>query len=246
MSSIIAKTEKNKNHPLDIIIVGASGGIGQYLVRSLSQKNRIIGTYFSGTPSDLAGGAKYCKVDVTQPEDVTNFINGIGSSLSMPVLIYAAGISPNNLTAKIENEDWDDTIAVNLTGAMYVSRAILPWMRKLEYGRLIFISSVLSRIAVAGTLGYSATKAGLNSMAKVIAVENASKGITANTIALGYFEIGIINSVPEDYLKNHVIPGIPLRRLGAPSNIAAAVNFIIDSDYLTGSVIDLNGGIISA
>jgi len=245
MNSIISKTEKNKNTLLDIIIVGASGGIGQYLVHEFSKKHRVIGTYFSASPSDLAEGAEYFKVDVTNAQEVTSFLNGIGPSLSMPVMIYAAGISPNNVTSKIVDQDWHDTIAVNLTGAMYFSRAIIPWMRKLEYGRLILVSSVLSRIAVAGTLGYSVTKAGLNSMVKVIAVENASKGITSNAIALGYFEIGIINAVPEDYLKNHVIPEIPLKRLGDPSNITSTVNFIIDSDYLTGSVIDLNGGMIS-
>ena len=245
MNSIISKTEKNKNTLLDIIIVGASGGIGQYLVHEFSKKHRVIGTYFSASPSDLTEGAEYFKVDVTNAQEVTSFLNGIGPSLSMPVMIYAAGISPNNVTSKIVDQDWHDTIAVNLTGAMYFSRAIIPWMRKLEYGRLILVSSVLSRIAVAGTLGYSVTKAGLNSMVKVIAIENASKGITSNAIALGYFEIGIINAVPEDYLKNHVIPEIPLKRLGDPSNITSTVNFIIDSDYLTGSVIDLNGGMIS-
>lgn len=230
---------------MDIIIIGASGGIGQYLVQEFSNKHRVIGTYFSESPSHLAQGAEYFKVDVTHTEEVTNFFNSIGPSLSMPVLIYAAGISPNNVITKIVDQDWHDTLAVNLTGAMYASRAILPWMRKLEYGRLIFVSSVLSRIAVAGTLGYSVTKAGLNSMVKVIAIENASKGITSNAIALGYFEIGIISAVPEDFLKNHVLPEIPLKRLGGPSNITSTINFIIDSDYLTGSVIDLNGGMIS-
>lgn len=246
MSEIVSKTEKNsKNTPLDIIIIGASGGIGQYLVKVFSNNHRVIGTYHSGSATDLTKGAEYFKVDVTNLEEVTGFFNSIGPSLSMPILIYAAGISPNNITVRITDQDWDDTIAVNLTGAMYCSRAILPWMRKLGYGRLIFVSSVLSRIAVAGTLGYTVTKAGLNAMAKVIAVENAAKGITSNAIALGYFEIGIINAVPKDFLNNHVIPEIPLKRLGEPSNISSAVNFIIHSDYLTGSVIDLNGGMVS-
>jgi NAD(P)-dependent dehydrogenase (short-subunit alcohol dehydrogenase family) len=185
MNVIISKTEKNtKTSRLDIIIVGASGGIGQYLVRAFSDKNRVIGTYFSAPPSDLVNGAEYFKVDITNSEEVTSFLNGIGPSLSKPVLIYTPGISPNNVTARIVDQDWADTIAVNLTGAMYSSRAIIPWMRKLDYGRLIFVSSVLSRIAVPGTLGYSVTKAGLCTMAKVIAIENASKGITSNALAL--------------------------------------------------------------
>lgn len=242
----IEKTEqKFKNTPFDIIIVGASGGIGKYLVQTFSNENRVIGTYFSASPSDLVKGAEYFKVDVTNTEEVTNFINNIGPSLAMPVMIYTPGISPNNVTTKIVDQDWNDTLAVNLTGGMYCSRTILPWMRQLKYGRIIFLTSVLSRIAVAGTLGYSVTKSGLCSMAKVIAIENASKGITANAIALGYFDIGIIKAVPKDFLNNHVIPEIPEKRLGNPANIVSAINFIIDSDYLTGSVIDLNGGIVS-
>jgi len=241
MSKITAPIKQ----PLDIIIIGASGGIGQHLVKAFSKKNRVIGTYLSGSTADLVEGAEYFKVDVTNLEEVARFFKDIGPSLSMPIMIYAAGVSPNNITPKIIDKDWTDTIAVNLTGAMYCSRELIPWLRNLAYGRLIFISSVLSRIAVPGTLAYSVTKAGLNAMAKVIAIENAAKGITSNAIALGYFDIGIINAVPKDYLNSHVIPEIPLKRLGEPVNIVSTVNYIIDSDYLTGSVIDLNGGIIS-
>jgi len=220
MAVVHAKKVSNvKNASLDIIIVGASGGIGQYLVHALSNKNRIIGTYYSASSSDLIEGAEYHKVNVANSEEVNNFINSIGPSLSIPVLIYAVGISPNNVTAKIIDEDWNNTIAVNLSGAMYCSRAILPWMKKVKYGRLIYISSVLSRIAVNGTLAYSVTKAGLNSMAKVIASENALNGITSNSVALGYFDVGIISAVPGDYLNKHVLPQIPLQRLGNPAKI---------------------------
>jgi NAD(P)-dependent dehydrogenase (short-subunit alcohol dehydrogenase family) len=246
MNLITSKTDKNtKKSRLDIIIAGSSGGIGQYLVRAFSEGNRVIGTYFSAPPSDLVKGAEYFKVDITSSEEVTIFFNDLGPSLLKPVLIYTAGISPNNVTAKIVDQEWDDTIAVNLTGAMYSSRAIIPWMRKLDYGRFIFISSVLSRIAVPGTLGYSVTKAGLCALTKVIAIENASKDITSNALALGYFDIGIIKAVPGNFLNNNVIPKIPKKHVGDPSNIISAVNFIIDSDYLTGSIIDLNGGMVS-
>ncbi|MDI6743188.1 MAG: SDR family oxidoreductase [Smithella sp.] len=246
MNTFISEADNDiKKSPLDIIIIGASGGIGQYLVKAFSNKNRVIGTYLDGATADLVAGAEYFKVDVSNLEDVSNFFKSIGPSLTMPILIYAAGISLNNITPKITDQDWHDTIAVNLTGAMCCSREILPWMKKLAYGKLIFISSVLSRIAVPGTLAYSVTKAGLNAMAKVIAIENAANGITSNAIALGYFDIGIINAVPQAFLNNQVIPEIPLKRLGEPSNIVSTVNYIIDSDYLTGSVIDLNGGMFS-
>jgi len=168
-----------KQFPQEIILIGSSGGIGQHLVKAFSSKCRILGTYNSGSTVDFLDGAEYYKVDVRKLEEVKNFFNIIGPSLSMPVMLYTAGISPNNITPNIIDQEWQDTIAVNLTGAMYCSREIIPWMRKLAYGRLIFISSVLSRIAVPGTLAYSVTKAGLNAMAKVIAIENAAKGITS-------------------------------------------------------------------
>ena len=101
----------------------------------------------------------------------------------------------------------------------------------------------MSRISVPGTAAYSATKAGLCALARVIAAENAREGITANAIALGYFNVGIISAVPDQYLNDNVIPSIPEGKLGDPSNIVAAIQFVLKADYLTGAVIDLNGGI---
>jgi len=228
-----------------MVIIGASGGIGRYLSRVYSERYRIIGTYFSTPPLQSTRSVNYYELNVCDSEEVTGLLNDIGPSLYNPIVIYTPGISPNNLATRIADEDWNHTIAVNLSGAMYVSRAIIPWMRKLNYGRIIFLSSVLSRIAVPGTLAYSVTKAGLCTMARVIAAENAIEGITVNTIALGYFDIGIIKAVPDAFLKDQVIPKIPLKHLGNPKNIVSAINFVIQSDYLTGSVIDLNGGLFS-
>jgi NAD(P)-dependent dehydrogenase (short-subunit alcohol dehydrogenase family) len=95
-------------------------------------------------------------------------------------------------------------------------------------------------------VAYSVTKAGLGALARVIAVENAKKGVTANALALGYHDVGIINSVPKAFLEEKVIPSIPVGHLGDPVNIRNAVQFLIDSDYVTGATLDINGGIIGA
>lgn len=230
----------------EIIVFGASGGIGQYLVKALSPQHRILGTYRAADPDKLHSGATYFPVDVTDSAAVNQFAETIAPDLKRPVLIYAPGISPNATTHKFTDADWEQTIQTNLTGALRAMRALLPTMRSLGWGRIILVSSVLARLGVPGTIAYSATKAALCAMARVVSAENATKGITANALALGYYSIGIISEVPEQYLQQHVLPRIPKNQLGDPANIVAAVRFVIDADYLTGATIDINGGMIGA
>ena len=233
-----------ESEPHDIIIFGASGGIGQHLVKALRGRHKIIGTYNSSSSDKFAEGAEYYRLDVTDRKSVSDFTIEIHSHLKKPVLIYASGISPNGYVHKIKDEEWDKTLSINLTGAMSASRGLLPRMRELNFGRVIFLSSVLSRISVPGTAGYSVSKIALCALAKVIATENAAKGITANVLALGYFNVGIINAVPESYLKEKVMPSIPNGKLGDPEDIVKAVNFVMTTDYLNGAILDINGGIV--
>lgn len=230
---------------MEMVIFGASGGIGQYLIKHFRNDHKLFGTFFRHDPDTLETGSEYFKVNISDREAMNSFISKIISRLTHPVLIYTPGISPNNVTHNYKDEDWDQTLSINLTGAMLACRGILPRMREVGFGRIVFMSSVLSRISVPGTIAYSATKAALGAMARVIAVENAKKGITANTLALGYHNIGIIREVPEPYLQKQVLPSIPQGKLGDPINILHGINFILQADYLTGATIDINGGIIS-
>jgi len=237
--------EKESGGPLDILRFGASGGIGQSLVRAFREGNRLIGTYCRGDAAKLEPGASDRPVDVTDSRQTAAFLADVMPGLTRPVLIYTIGVSPNRMMHKMTDDDWDHALAINLTGAMRACRGVLPRMREVGFGRIILVSSVLARISVPGTAGYSAAKAGLCALSRVIAVENAKKGVTANTLALGYYNVGIIRDVPEAYLNDHVLPSIPQCALGTPENIAAAVRFIVDADYLTGATLDINGGIIS-
>ena len=229
-----------------LVILGASGGIGQYLVHAFRGQYDVIGTYHDRAPADAPADVRYQKLDLTDRAAVAAFCSELAPRLQRPVVVYAAGVSANNLVHKCSDADWDTTLDVNLTGAMLVSRGLLPRMRDLGYGRLIYLSSVLSRTMVPGSVAYSVSKAGLGALARVVAVENAKKGITANTLALGYHEVGIISSVPKQFLEEKVLPGIPVGRLGNPANIRNAVQFLIDSDYVTGATLDINGGIVGA
>jgi NAD(P)-dependent dehydrogenase (short-subunit alcohol dehydrogenase family) len=227
----------------DIIIIGASGGIGQYLVKYYHESCNIYGTFYSNV-DDLfrSKNIHYYRVNVQNRGNISFFVDDIKSVLRNPVMIYTPAISINSLAHKYNDVDWDNTIAVNLTGAMDTTKCILPIMRELNYGRIIYLSSVLSKMAVVGTIAYTATKAALNAMVKVISKENAKKNITANSLVLGYYDIGIISKVPQNYLNETVIPSIPEGHLGNPVNITNAVDFIINSDFLSGASIDINGG----
>ena len=236
---------ENLSSGYDLIIIGASGGIGQYLIKTYKDTNNIFGTYCRHNSSDLIEGPLYYPVDLSDTATINEFIDRISQQVTRPVVIYTPGVSPNNPVYKIKDDDLNQTMAINLTGAIRVTRGILPVMRKFKFGRLIYISSILSRMAVHGTAVYSATKAGLNAFSKVVALENAKLGITANSIALGYFDVGIISAVPTDFLNNNVIPNIPQGRLGSPLDIVNVIEFIIKTSYLTGSIIDLNGGVIA-
>jgi NAD(P)-dependent dehydrogenase (short-subunit alcohol dehydrogenase family) len=121
-------------------------------------------------------------------------------------------------------------------------RAILPFMREQNYGRIINFSSVLAQKGVAGTSAYAASKAALWGMSKSIAAENAGKNITINCLNLGYFNLGMIEQVPEE-LQNELKKSIPTGDFGDPENIYKAVRFLIESNYVNGSSIDINGGL---
>lgn len=228
----------------DLIIIGASGGIGKCLVDHYRNiVGKIYGTYYKNSEGLVdSDRVHYQKLDVTKRHDVIDYIESIKNRLQRPVLIYAPAVSIDNFAHNYLDDDWDKTIAINLTGAMTVTKYLLPTMQKLNYGRIIYLSSILSQIAVPGTIAYASTKAALNEMAKVIAKENAKKNITANSLVLGYYNVGIICSVPSSYLVKNVLPNIPSGCLGEPENIINAINFLVDSNFVSGSAISMHGG----
>jgi len=227
---------------LNILIAGASSGIGKFLAEKFSDKGfQVYGTYNSHPPmKDLA--YKMTKVDVTQETDIESWINTVTNSSDKLCLIYSAGINYNCFSHKAEMNKWIEVIKVNLIGAQLVLKHILPTMRINKFGRIILFSSVVPQIGVPGTSAYSASKAGLWGLCKAVALENAVYSVTINAINLGYFEIGMIKDVPPEYLDK-IIDTIPMKKLGEPENILRTVEYLMNTDYITGCQINLNGGL---
>ena len=227
---------------MKILIAGASGGIGSFLAKKFSEKGfQVFGTYNSHSPmKDLP--YEMTKVDVTQELEIETWINNVANTSDKLCLIYCIGNNYNCMSHKAESNQWIEVINTNLIGAHLVIRYILPYMREKKFGRIILFSSIVPQIGVPGTSAYSASKSGLWGLCKAVAAENTAYGVTINTINLGYFDIGMIKDVPIEYL-NKILDTIPMKRLGNPENILLTVEYLIANDYITGSQINLNGGL---
>lgn len=225
-----------------ILITGASRGIGRFLLEKfISDGQNAVGTYNRTVPdSNLTSYLK--KVDIRNIDDVKDWFSSIEESDDRLVLLNCAGINYNSVAHKAVLEKWSEVINVNLTGTFNVISQVLPLMRNNNYGRIINFASIVAQVGIPGTSAYAASKAGLWSLSRAISVENAKKGITINNINLGYFNIGMISEVSEEYqiiIKNK----IPTGQFGDPVEIWNTVNYIINNDYLNGTSIDINGGL---
>lgn len=226
---------------IKILITGASRGIGLFLMRRMiSDGHEVCGTYNTTKPEERFK-TNLTQVDVTYQDQVSNWVNAVIKPDDQVVVINSAGNNYNAVAHKASIERWKHVLEVNLIGTFRVINAVLPFMREKSFGRIINFSSIVAQKGIPGTSAYAASKAALWGMTKSIAAENAAKGITINNLDLGYFDIGMIKDVPEEMLSV-IKKSIPKQKLGNPENIINAVNFIINSDYLTGTSIDINGG----
>lgn len=224
-----------------IIISGASRGIGNYLMQEfLKTGENVIGLYNNNRPKE--NEELFFNVDISSLQSIDCFVKTNSEKLNKIVLINCAGTNYNSFAHKADPKKWAQLISVNLVGTFYLINALLPQMRKQNYGRIINFSSVLAQIGIPGTSAYAASKAGLWGMTKAIAAENASKGITINNLNLGYFNIGMITDVPLD-IQEQIISRIPSNKLGNKEEIYKAVSFLISAEYVNGTNIDINGGL---
>ena len=226
-----------------IILTGASGGIGQAILPSLAELDNVIAISHSKPINvDQLDGIESYQVDLTSESQVNEFVLKIKSKLSKVVLIHAAVISLDNLAVKFETEDWNQSINLNLNGNFFLTRALLTTMIEDDWGRIVHMSSIAAIKGVSGTIAYSTTKTGLLGMSKVLASEYARFGITSNVLIPGYLDTGLIDTLDEKS-RLKILESIPSKKLGSPSNIVNAIDFLIKSEYVNGSSINVDGGI---
>ncbi len=160
------------------------------------------------------------------------------------VLVNNAGINVDKTVRRMTPEEWDRVLQVNLSGAFYLCRAVLPHMIERGYGRIVNISSIIGERGNVGQANYAAAKSGLFGLTMSLALETARKGITVNSVAPGFIATDMVAGMPLDALER-VIDGIPLGRLGEPDEVARVVEFLVDRDsaYITGQVFSINGGL---
>ncbi|MBT6440491.1 MAG: SDR family oxidoreductase [Flavobacteriales bacterium] len=224
-------------------MTGASGGIGQAILPSLAELDNVIAISHSKPLNvDQLDDIESYQVDLTSESQVNKFVLKIKSRLSKVVLIHAAVISLDNLAVKFETEDWNQSINLNLNGNFFLTRALLTTMIEDDWGRIVHMSSIAAIKGVSGTIAYSTSKTGLLGMSKVLANEYARFGITSNVLIPGYLDTGLIDTLDEKS-RLKILESIPSKKLGSPSNIVNAIDFLIKSEYVNGSSIYVDGGI---
>lgn len=224
------------------VVAGGSSALGARLCRDLAGMGRRVLATYGSSPGSVPEGIESCRCDSTRPPDCEELASRAFGLSSRVAVVYLPGVSASAACHRQTPEDWRRVLEVNLTGAFLMASAFLKRMRPAGYGRLIFAGSVAGRLGVAGTCSYSASKEGLKGLSRVIAVENASRGITSNCLEIGYMDAGLTYTIPEQ-VRGEILRSIPAGGFGDPHNLSEAVLFLEKADYVTGSVISISGGL---
>ncbi len=236
------------------LVTGASRGIGRAIAEKLTEDGFfVIGTATSDGGAEaisayLSDNGQGMKLNVADPDSIAEVIKVIANEHGTPaVLVNNAGITRDNLLMRMKDDEWDDIINTNLTSVFRMSKAVLRGMMKARSGRVINIASVVGSTGNAGQANYAAAKAGMLGFAKSMAKEVGSRGITVNTVAPGFIDTDMTRELADE-LKQALLSGIPLARLGDAKEIANAVAFLASdgASYITGETLHVNGGMFMA
>jgi 3-oxoacyl-(acyl-carrier-protein) reductase len=235
------------------LVTGGGRGIGRAIALELGRHGANVAVGYSGNTEaaesavqelqSMGVEALAVKGNVARPEEVKPAIASVAERFGkIDFLVNNAGITRDRTLSRMQHDDWNAVIDVNLHSIFNVTYEVLPYMLKEGYGRIVNISSVIGQMGNFGQANYATAKAGMIGFTKSAALEFARKGITVNCVAPGYTETEMVASVPKEALER-VVARIPMGRLGTPSEMAQAVFFLIAyGDYITGQVIGVNGG----
>jgi 3-oxoacyl-[acyl-carrier protein] reductase len=237
----------------NIIVTGASGGIGNSIVEKLYKSGANI--LASGTKVEKLeelkkkySNIKILKFDISQNEKVEEFIENATQELGgLDCIINNAGITQDNLAIRMSIEEWKKVIDINLTSTFLISKFGIKKMLKNKKGKIVNITSVVGHTGNLGQANYTASKAGIIAMSKSLAIEYAKKNINVNCISPGFIKTAMTDKI-DDKFKEIIISKIPSARLGEPEDIANAVVYLISnqSDYINGETLHVNGGMYMA
>ena len=241
---------KDKN----IIVTGASGGIGNSIVKKLNESGANI--LASGTRIEKLEelkknfkNIKILKFDISQSDKIEEFIENATIELggSLDGIVNNAGITQDNLAIRMSLDEWQKVININLTSTFLMSKFAIKKMLKNKSGKIVNITSVVGHTGNLGQANYTASKAGIVAMSKSLAIEYAKKNININCISPGFIKTAMTDKI-DDKFKEVIVSKIPSARLGEPDDIANAVLFLSSdqSDYINGETIHVNGGMYMA
>jgi len=239
------------------LVTGAAQGIGRAIALALAE----VGADIAGGDvsfEKLQGVAKEIEalgrktlplhLDVSSPDSVKEAVDKTLEVFGkIDILVNNAGITKDNMLMRMKPADWDLVLRVNLNGAFLCTRAVLPGMVKQRYGRIINIASVVAQAGNAGQANYVASKAGIIGLTKAVAAEVGSRNITVNAVAPGFIATAMTENLPEA-VRQRMLSLIPLGRMGTDQDIACGVRFLAseEASYITGHVLNINGGMYMA
>ena len=237
------------------IVTGAGRGIGRAIALQLAREGAVVAcwdvdvesaTQMANEIMGMGGQALSAGVDVTDPEGVSAAVEEVLSQFSrVDILVNNAGITRDNLLVRMSAGEWDQVLDVNLKGVFHCTKALARQMMKQRQGRIVNIASVVGLMGNAGQSNYCAAKAGIIGFTKAVAKELASRSVTVNAIAPGFIETEMTKKLGEEN-RDAFMQAIPLRRFGTPEDVALLVSFLVSEDagYLTGQVVNVDGGML--
>lgn len=238
------------------LITGATRGIGKQIAIKLAKEGYNIAINYRKENEELENTKREIEEqnvkclavqgDVSNFEDTKRFVDEVINEFgAIDVLVNNAGITKDMLILRMQKEDFESVVNVNLTGTFNVTKNVVPYMMKKRSGRIINISSVVGISGNAGQTNYSASKAGIIGFTKSLAKEVASRNILVNAVAPGFIETDM-TSILKDDVKAEIAKNIPLKRMGKAEDVANVVKFLAsdESSYITGQVIQVDGGML--
>jgi len=231
-------------------VTGASGGIGAEMARALHGAGARVALHGTRTEplealaAELGDRAHVTPADLSDADAVAALPRQAAEAMgTVDVLINNAGITRDNLFMRMSDAEWDDVLAVNLTAAFKLSKAVLRGMMKARWGRIVGVASIVGVTGNPGQGNYAAAKAGMIGMSKSLAAEVASRGVTVNCVAPGFIETAMTDKLTDDQ-KSAISSRIPAGRMGAAREIAAATLYLASPEaaYVTGQTLHVNGG----